>query len=67
LSICGIPPNFKGIMDIKKIYSKWIKFLEKRKANPYNFDNGDPDFITMRQRDRLITCLFAEIERLKNA
>lgn len=52
-------------MIIEKLYDKWIRFIEERKRNPF-MQQTNPNFITMRKREKMIHQLFKEIKRMLN-
>ena len=53
-------------MKFKMLYDKWKEFKDERKSRP-TICIGNPCFLTVNQREKLIDLLFKEVERLQNA
>ena len=50
-------------MNFKTLFDKWREFKEERRAKP-NISSGNPCFLSMKQREKLIDILFKELEKL---
>ncbi len=52
-------------MNINNLRAKWTIFKKKRNDSPENFDHKDPDFLTVKQRERMLDLLFYYVEFIK--
>lgn len=46
---------------LHELKERWLRFWSKRSQNQY-LDNEDPDFITVLEREEIISLLFKYIE-----